>query len=117
MKIKINHIARIEGHAGFVGKIVDGKVKDARLEIEQGARLIEGILVGRHYEDAPLITARICGICPVIHNITALKALEAALGVRVGELTISLRKLLLYAQLIHSHGLHLFFLSLPDFLI
>lgn len=115
MKIKINHIARIEGHAGFVGKIVDGHVKDARFEIEQGARLIEGILVGRHYEDAPLITARICGICPVIHNITALKALEAALGVKVGEQTISLRKLLLYAQLIHSHGLHLFFLSLPDF--
>lgn len=115
MKIKVNHIARIEGHAGFVGKIVDGKVKEAKMEVTQGARLIEGILVGRHYEDAPLITARICGICPVIHNITALKALEGALGVKVGELTVSLRKLLLYAQLIHSHGLHLFFLSLPDF--
>ncbi len=115
MKIRIDHIAKIEGHAGFVASILDGNVRKAKIEIQEGAKLIEGILIGRRFWEAPIITARICGLCPVAHNLTALKALEAALGIKVSNQTIMLRKLMLAGQIIHSHSLHLFFLSLPDF--
>lgn len=115
MKIKIDHIAKIEGHAGFVADIIKGDVKKARLEIDEGARLIEGILLDRHYEDAPIITSRICGVCPVVHILTAIKALEAALNVTPTKQTVELRKLLMAAQLINSHIAHLFFFSLSDF--
>lgn len=115
MKIRIDHIAKIEGHAGFVGDVVRGDVKKARLEVDEGARLIESILIGRHFEDAPIIASRICGVCPVVHNLTAIKALEAAFGVRPTAQTIQLRKLLMHAQLLNSHIAHLFLFSLADF--
>ena len=99
-----------------MASIINGDVKSARLEIQDGARLIEGIMIGRHYKDIPIIAQRICGICPVVHNLTSIKALENAMGISVTYETEKLRTLLEYAQLIHSHALHLFFLSLADFL-
>jgi len=116
MDIKIDHIAKMEGHTGFVASILNGDVKSARLEIQDGARLIEGIMIGRHYKDVPIIAQRICGICPVVHNLTSIKAIENAFGIKVSQETIQMRKLLEWAQFIHSHALHLFFLSLADFL-
>ena len=115
MKIVIDHIAKIEGHMGFVGHILKGNVAKAKLEVKEGARLIEGLIIGRNLEDAPLITSRICGVCPVVHNICSLKALEDALKIEVLDGVKILRKLLLAGQILQSHSLHLFFLSLPDF--
>lgn len=116
MNIKIDHIAKMEGHAGFMASVIRGDVKSAKLEVQEGIRLMEGILIGRHYADVPIIAQRICGICPVVHNLTAIKAIENALGVKVSNETINLRKLMEWGQIIHSHTLHLFFLSLADFL-
>ncbi|PJA88802.1 MAG: hypothetical protein CO139_01360 [Candidatus Moranbacteria bacterium CG_4_9_14_3_um_filter_36_9] len=116
VNIKINHIAKTEGHAGFAASIIKGDVKSAKLEVQEGMRLIEGILVGRNFMDVPIVAQRICGICPVVHNLTSIKALENAMGVKVSEETKKLRTLLELGQLIHSHALHLFFLSLADFL-
>lgn len=116
MKIKINHVAKIEGHTGFMASVIKGDVKSTKFEVQEGIRLIEGILIGRHYADMPIIAQRICGICPVVHNLTAIKAIENAFGIEISEETKSLRKLLEWAQIIHSHALHLFFLSLADFL-
>lgn len=115
MQIKIDHFAKIEGHMGFVADIISGKVQDARLKVTEGARLIEGILLGRHYYEAPEITSRICGICPVVHNLTAIKALEAAFDIQVSKQTQDLRRLMMLGQMINSHCLHLFFFSLADF--
>ncbi len=116
MLIKINHIAKMEGHAGFMASVLQGDVKSAKLEVQEGIRLIEGILIGRKYYDVPIVAQRICGICPVVHNLTAIKAVENAFGIEVSRETKKLRTLLEYAQIIHSHSLHLFFLSLADFL-
>ncbi|MFA5962256.1 MAG: Ni/Fe hydrogenase subunit alpha [Parcubacteria group bacterium] len=116
MNIKINHIAKMEGHTGFMASVLGGDVKSAKLEVQEGIRLIEGVLIGREYQDMPLIAQRICGICPVVHNLTSVKALENAMGVTVTPETKKLRALLEDAQFIHSHALHLFFLSLADFL-
>lgn len=115
MKIKIDHIAKIEGHAGFMADIANGRVKDVRLEILEGARLLEGILRDRNIYEVSHITARICGVCPVVHTLTSLKALEKALDVQISESDLLLRKILMLGQLINSHALHLFFFSLSDF--
>lgn len=116
MRIKINYLARIEGHAGFISHLFNGNIKKAKIEVHEGARLIEGLLAGRNFSDAPIINARICGVCPVVHSLTSIKAIEKALSIKVKPEVIVLRKLMLAAQMIHSHTLHLFFLSLPDFL-
>ncbi|NTU66426.1 MAG: Ni/Fe hydrogenase subunit alpha [Candidatus Moranbacteria bacterium] len=116
MEIKINHIAKMEGHTGFMASVIHGDVKAAKLEVKEGIRLIEGVLIGRDYRDMPVVAQRICGICPVVHNITSIKAIENAMGVSVTPETKKLRTLMEYAQIIHSHALHLFFLSLADFL-
>ncbi len=113
--IKINEINKVEGHISFSAALDNGDVKTAKITVEEGARLIEGILIGRNYYEAPIITSRICGICPVVHNLTSVKAMENALGLKVSENTVRLRKIMLAAQIIQSHALHLYFCSLPDF--
>ncbi len=115
MKIRIDHIAKIEGHASFTADIVKGDIKSARIKIEEGARLIEGIMKSRRDVEIPELGSRICGVCPVVHNLTGFKALEDAFKVKVEEPAISLRKLMMMGQLINSHALHLFFFSLSDF--
>lgn len=114
--IQIDHVAKIEGHAGFIADIVRGDVKKAEMKTKVGARLIEGLIVGRHYTEPATITPRICGICPVVHNLTSVKAMENALGITVTPKINLLRLIMLHGQFVQSHGLHLFFLSLPDFL-
>ncbi len=115
MKIVIDHIARIEGHAGFIGKIVNGKITEAKIETQEGARLFESLLIGRHYFDAPVITARICGVCPVIHMLTSIKAIENAFEITPHPLAVDLRQLMLAGQTIQSHVLHLYFLVIADY--
>lgn len=112
---KINHIDKIEGHAGFVGKMIDGKMDEAKLEIQMGIRLFERMVLKRPYEDVPVIVARVCGVCPVVHHLTAIKALENALDVSPSAQTIKLRKLMMFGQFIQSHSLHVYFLCLADF--
>src|SRR4030042_833763 len=114
-KIKIDYIAKIEGHASFLANIVKGEIEKARIEVEEGARVIEGILRGRTIEELPEVASRICGICPIVHYLTSLKAIESALDVKISEQTLLLRKLMMASQIITSHSLHLFFFSSADF--
>ena len=115
MKIRIDHIAKIEGHASFTADIVQGDVRAAKIKIEEGARLFEGIMRDRKDEEIPEIGSRICGVCPVAHNFVGFKAIEKAYNLEVKEPALSLRKLMALGQLINSHSLHLFFFSLSDF--
>lgn len=106
-------IARIEGHGNLN---IDWKKNQVKLNVFEGERLFEGMLVGRTAEEMPWITPRICGVCPVAHNLAALRATEDALGVKPNKTALLLRDLMLAGQIIQSHVLHLFFLSLPDYL-
>jgi len=115
MRIKINHLAKMEGHLDFVGDILKGDVTTAKIKTTEGVRLIESILVNRKFYDAPIITARICGICPIVHSLNTIKTIENAFAIRPSEQTVKLRKLMELSQIIHSHALHLYFLSMPDF--
>ncbi|HUT21949.1 MAG TPA: Ni/Fe hydrogenase subunit alpha [Candidatus Bipolaricaulota bacterium] len=113
--IKINHIAKTEGHSSFVGSLLGGEAAEARLITEEGARLFEGMVIGRPYQQLPVIVSRICGVCPIVHNLGAIKAIENAFFTEITPEIILLRKILELAQIIHSHALHMFFLSFPDF--
>jgi coenzyme F420-reducing hydrogenase alpha subunit len=107
-----NYITKIEGH----GKLNINFAKNiAVLEIDEGERLFEGLLIGRNFTDGPFLTARICGICPTAHHLASTKAIENALGINPSESAIILRKMMLLAQIFQSHNLHLFFLALPDY--
>lgn len=108
-----NFIAKIEGHGSLA---IDWKKNQVKLNIHEGERLFEGMLVNRTAEEMHWITPRICGVCPTAHNIASLRALEDALGIEINETAKLLRDLMICGQLIQSHALHLFFLSLPDYL-
>jgi coenzyme F420-reducing hydrogenase alpha subunit len=114
-RIKFDHVAKIEGHASLITDLESGEINRARFKTLEGSRFIEGILVGRNYQEAPLITARICGVCPVVHNLGSILAIEDAMKVKVSEKTVVLRKLMMWGQFIQSHSLHLYFLTLPDY--
>lgn len=116
MKITIPHIHKIEGEAGFWAKVAKtGEIKELKINVLEGLRQIEGILIGRRIKEVPLVISRVCGICPVVHILNACSALENALDVKVPTEIILLRKLFLASQIVQSHALHLFFMSLPDF--
>lgn len=100
----------------MMAELEAGNIAEAKYISKEGARLFEALLVGRKYWDAPIITARICGICPVAHHLTAISAIENAFGIKPSETTLDIRKLMMWGQNIHSHALHLLLLALPDFL-
>jgi len=106
-------IAKIEGHGSLK---IDWKKNQVKLNVFEGERLFEGMLVGRTAEEMHWITPRICGVCPTAHNLASLNALENALEIKPNQTTILLRDLMQCGQMIQSHALHLFFLSLPDYL-
>ena len=114
--IAVNHLARVEGHGG-IKVVLDGNtVERLEFDIFEGLRLFEGLVVGRTLDEIPAIVSRICAICSHGHTVTALKALERALGVEVSPQTEMLRNLSFQGQNVESHALHVFVLALPDVL-
>ena len=116
-KITINPVSRLEGH----GKVTihldeQGEVADARFHVTQ-FRGYERFCEGRPFEEMPIITQRICGICPVSHQLASAKACDAILGVTIPKPARMLRELLHMGQFIQSHALHFFHLASPDLLL
>ena len=114
--IRVDTLARVEGEGGLKITIRDGTVRELKLRIFEPPRLFEGFLRGRHFTEAPDITARICGICPVAYQMSSVHAMEQACGVTVGGALRDLRRLLYCGEWIESHALHIFMLHAPDFL-
>jgi coenzyme F420-reducing hydrogenase alpha subunit len=114
--IKTDFLARVEGEGAMRVVIRDGTAEVVELRIYEPPRFFEAFLRGRSYLEAPDITARICGICPVAYQLSACNAMEDALGVEVDEPIRELRRLLYCGEWIESHALHVFLLHAPDFL-
>ncbi|MGZ5473688.1 MAG: Ni/Fe hydrogenase subunit alpha [Thermoanaerobaculia bacterium] len=113
---RVNALTRVEGEGALIlGTGPDGGV-EAKLNIFEPPRFFEAILKGRHFREVPDITARICGICPVAYQMTAAQAFESALGVEVGSEIRMLRRLMVLAEWLESHALHIYLLQAPDFL-
>jgi len=113
--IHLHHITRVEGHGNLVLNIKEGRIEELRLEIVESPRFFEVMLLGRHITEAPHITSRICGICAISHTLASIKACESALDITPSADVILLRKILMHAEVLQSHILHLYLLVAPDF--
>jgi len=115
-RVRVEYLTRVEGEARLVLKVKGGRVTVAEFAIFEPPRFFEAFLRGRDFREAPDITARICGICPVAYQMSAVHALEKALGVTIPPPLRDLRRLLYCGEWLSSHALHVFFLHAPDFL-
>jgi len=114
--VRVEMLARVEGEGGLHVRVKDGAVSSVKLDIFEPPRLFEAFLRGRQNADAPDITARICGICPVAYQMSSIHAIERALGVTTTPEIRALRRLLYCGEWIESHALHVLMLHAPDFL-
>jgi coenzyme F420-reducing hydrogenase alpha subunit len=114
--IKVDYLARVEGEGALFIKIKGDTLADVKLKIFEPPRFFEAFLRGRRYSEAPDITARICGICPIAYQMSAVHAMEDAFGVKVEGPLRELRRLLYCGEWIESHTLHVYMLHAPDFL-
>lgn len=116
-KIVIQPVTRIEGHAKVTIQLDDvGNVADARVNVVE-LRGFERFCIGRPVEELPRIVPRICGVCPWAHHLASAKACDAVFGVDIPEAAKKIRELAYMAHYIHSHTLHFFILSGPDFVM
>lgn len=116
MKIELDYLTRIEGHAHLVVDQSKGEITACHLEVVETPRFFEAMLQGRHYSDVATIVARVCGVCSISHSLVSLMATEAALKIEVPPQAQLLRRLLSYGEIIQSHLLQLYFMALPDYL-
>jgi len=114
--IEVDYLARVEGEGGLYLKIRDNAVEEAKLSIFEPPRFFEAFLQGRDHTEVPDITARICGICPIAYQMSAVHAMEDAAGVTIDGPLRELRRLLYCGEWISSHALHVYMLHAPDFL-
>jgi NAD-reducing hydrogenase large subunit len=116
-KITIEPVTRIEGHAKVTIRMNEfGKVDHAYLHVNE-FRGFEKFCEGRMVFEMPLITPRICGICPVSHHLASAKAADDALGAPPPRPASLLRELMHMGQIVQSHGMHFFELGGPDLLL
>jgi coenzyme F420-reducing hydrogenase alpha subunit len=114
--IEVGALARVEGEGALHLRVEQGRVVDLRLEIYEPPRFFEAFARGRHGDELPDLLARICGICPVAYQMSAVHALEAAWGVAPSPAVRALRRLYYAGEWIESHLLHMTFLNAPDYL-
>ncbi|HYA18875.1 MAG TPA: nickel-dependent hydrogenase large subunit [Bryobacteraceae bacterium] len=114
--IRVDYLKRVEGEAALHIRLRDGEVAELRLEIFEPPRLFESFLRGRAATEAPDLTARICGICPVAYQMSSVHALERLFGVTADPSVRALRRLYYCGEWIESHALHIHMLAAPDFL-
>ena len=115
--VVIDPVTRLEGHARITLRMdARGEVEDAQFQVTQ-LRGFEKFCEGRPYYEMPNLMARICGICPVSHQLASAKACDAILAVKIPPAAGRLRRMLNLAQVIQSHALSFFYLSVPDLLL
>ncbi len=114
--IKVDLLARVEGEGGLYVKVKKNIVEEVELRIFEPPRFFEALLRGRFFTEAPDVTSRICGICPIAYQMSAVHAMENAYGIKVDEQLRALRRLIYCGEWIASHTLHVYMLHAPDFL-
>jgi sulfhydrogenase subunit alpha len=114
LNINVHHLTRVEGHGDIVVRATDGKIEKCRLEIVETPRVFESMIEGLNWHDTSLLTARICGICSVGHTAASVQATDNAFDTKITREVLALRKLMVMAETIQSHILHVYFLAAPD---
>ncbi|HEY8870764.1 MAG TPA: Ni/Fe hydrogenase subunit alpha [Candidatus Limnocylindrales bacterium] len=116
LRFQVEGLTRVEGEGSLHLRVRDGVVEEARLAIFEAPRYFEALVVGRTPNEVIDIVARICGICPIAYQMSAVHAFESLFGVTVDPATRALRRLLYCGEWIESHALHIYLLHAPDFL-
>ena len=114
--VKVDYLARVEGEGSFFVRVKDGEVVESKFKVFEPPRFFEALLRGRKFTEAPDITARICGICPVAYQMSSIHAMERCCGVAIDGPLRELRRLIYCGEWIESHALHIYMLHAPDFL-
>jgi len=114
--IQVPVLARVEGEGSLELSISDGKIEKLKLHIFEPPRMFEKFLEGREYTEVPDMVARICGICPVAYQMSAVHAIEGIFDINPGPWVRAQRRLLYCGEWIQSHALHIHMLAAPDFL-
>lgn len=115
VRIDVPVLARVEGEGALHLRIRGNEIEELVLRIYEPPRLFEKALEGRSYEEVPDMVARICGICPVAYQVSAVNALESAFDVKVDPWVQAMRRVLYCGEWIESHCLHIHLLAAPDF--
>ena len=116
ISIHVPVLARVEGEGALHLQIEQDAITDLRLQIYEPPRFFEKFLEGRHVDEVPDIVARICGICPVAYQMSAVHALEKLSATQPGQWVHDMRRLMYCGEWIESHSLHIHLLAAPDFL-
>jgi len=116
-RISIDPITRLEGH-GKIEIFLDdeGNVSNTYFQIPE-LRGFERFCVGRPVEEMPILTGRICGVCPEAHHMAAAKAADAVYHVTAPPAAKKLRELLYSAFYVTDHTTHFYALGGPDFIM
>ena len=114
--LHVDYLTRVEGEGALELRIEDGQLISTQLRIFEPPRFFEALLRGRTYAEVPDIVARICGICPIAYQMSAVHAIERAFGHKAEGQLRSLRRLIYCGEWIESHALHVSMLHAPDFL-
>lgn len=113
--VKVDYLARVEGEGRLYLQVRENRVTNVQFQIFEPPRFFEAFLRGRSYGEVPDITARICGICPIAYQMSAIHAIEDAFGVTVNGPLRALRRLIYCGEWIESHTLSVYLLHAPDF--
>ncbi len=114
--VTIENLSKIEGHADLEVKVRGDRVVSTRLRIHESKRFFTQAIRGMPFNAVPQMVSRICGTCSSAHLTCCTEAVESAIGIEPSEQTIMQRKLLMYANNIRDHAMHLYFFCLPDLL-
>lgn len=114
--IQVDALARVEGEGALYVKLNGDVLEKCEFRIFEPPRFFEAFLQGRDYHEAPDITSRICGICPIAYIASSSQAMEQALGIEITPEIHALRRALYCGEWIQSHTLHAAMLHAPDFL-
>lgn len=114
--INVPVLARVEGEGALDLRIDNGTITDLKLRIYEPPRYFEKFLEGRSYKDVPDTVARICGICPVAYQMSAVHAIEAVFAMQATAWARNMRRLMYCGEWLQSHSLHIHMLAAPDFL-
>jgi F420-non-reducing hydrogenase large subunit len=116
-EVVINPITRLEGHGKIVVVLDDaGNCKKAYLQIPE-IRGFEKFAEGRHAEDMPQITSRICGVCPMAHHMASTKTLDDLFKVEPSSPARKIREIVYNIFMLEDHALHVYVLGGPDFIV
>ncbi len=114
--LEVPVLARVEGEGALDLVVEEDEIVSLQLRIFEPPRYFEKFLEGRSVDDLPEMVARICGICPVAYQMSALQAVESLFEGEVSPWVEQMRRLFYCGEWIQSHSLHIHLLAAPDFL-